>query len=410
MMDTSPEAQSAAIAAVHARTRARDAARGTGASSSAWVDAGARGGAGASSEAPALRFVDTVSTAGGAASTRAGTAAFSLPRHSSMSASAPREEVSPSGEVGGDAFRFQERHGRLDMRAIARLDLDAVVASGDVGALQAHLANLTFGRISREDLEAYTDDNVVKLFQLSQLTIEYMMDVQSRLHAHCNALEDQCKVCPPPPVLVRARALCVLEVQQCVRAPVQRLAVETDECAARTHEARSELDSLRHALRQKKKVIRAYEALLLQSAAHTAAGEPGGGARVASFPCAECPKVFGSGEYLGAHVARAHGGESARVRTSRAGLARDDGRAEALAEQARALLGAGAAGARTMARSRENVQLRAREVEIAEARRQCAEEAAARARAEAKAAAAVDAEALKSEMVCAVPSAPRRRA
>lgn len=110
--------------------------------------------------------------------------------------------------------------------------------------------------------------------------------------------------------------------------------METDECAAGLDTARGEAESLRHALRQKKKVIRAYEALLLQSAAHSAAGEPAGGARVAAFPCAECAKVFGSDEFLSAHTARAHGGDG-RVRTSRAGMARDDERAAELSEQAR---------------------------------------------------------------------------
>jgi hypothetical protein len=200
----SPGAQSAGIAAVHARQKARGMRRG-----------GDVVGAG---ETLADPFVATVSAWGGTigAGGGGGGGQFTLPRHSSMSAGTERDERSHSqlcgaaseaggallrggGDgVGGSAsaasFRFQERRGRLDMRAISRLDIDSIVSSVDVGTLQAHLANLTFGRLAREDLVAFTDDNVVKLFQLSQLTIEYMMNVQARLHAHCNALEDQCKV------------------------------------------------------------------------------------------------------------------------------------------------------------------------------------------------------------------------
>lgn len=202
----SPGAQSAGIAAVHARQKARGMRRG-----------GDVVGAGETLAASADPFVATVSAWGGTIGAGGGGGGqFTLPRHSSMSAGTRRDERSHSqlggaaseaggallrggGDgVGGSAsaasFRFQERRGRLDMRAISRLDIDSIVSSVDVGTLQAHLANLTFGRLAREDLVAFTDDNVVKLFQLSQLTIEYMMSVQARLHAHCNALEDQCKV------------------------------------------------------------------------------------------------------------------------------------------------------------------------------------------------------------------------
>jgi hypothetical protein len=53
----------------------------------------------------------------------------------------------------GDRFVFQERHGKLDLRSIARVDVDRVVQETDVDALQAHLANITFSKLDVSDLK-----------------------------------------------------------------------------------------------------------------------------------------------------------------------------------------------------------------------------------------------------------------
>ncbi len=52
-----------------------------------------------------------------------------------------------------ERFAFQERHGKLDLRSISRVDIDRVIAETDIDTLQAHLANITFSRLDVGDLK-----------------------------------------------------------------------------------------------------------------------------------------------------------------------------------------------------------------------------------------------------------------
>ena len=83
--------------------------------------------------------------------------------------------------------------GERRPRRIARIDLDAVVEDVDVDTLQAHLENITFGAIEADDLQLFSDEAFLKLFRLAQLTIEYLLNIQSTLYTNSGALEEQCK-------------------------------------------------------------------------------------------------------------------------------------------------------------------------------------------------------------------------
>lgn len=52
-----------------------------------------------------------------------------------------------------DAFQFQERRGKLDLRAISRLDIERVIQEGDIATLQSHLGNITFAKLEPADLK-----------------------------------------------------------------------------------------------------------------------------------------------------------------------------------------------------------------------------------------------------------------
>ena len=52
-----------------------------------------------------------------------------------------------------ERFTFQERHGKLDLRAITRVDVDHIIQTTDIDALQAHLANITFSKLDVADLK-----------------------------------------------------------------------------------------------------------------------------------------------------------------------------------------------------------------------------------------------------------------
>ena len=67
-----------------------------------------------------------------------------------------------------DSFTFQERRGRVNLRAIDRVDTAAVTVDG----LLELTNNLCFARFGVEDLQNFTDKQIVKLVHLSQYTVE----------------------------------------------------------------------------------------------------------------------------------------------------------------------------------------------------------------------------------------------
>ena len=67
-----------------------------------------------------------------------------------------------------DSFTFQERRGRVNLRAIDRVDMGAVTVDG----LLELTNNLCFARFGVEDLQNFTDKQIVKLVHLSKYTVE----------------------------------------------------------------------------------------------------------------------------------------------------------------------------------------------------------------------------------------------
>ena len=61
------------------------------------------------------------------------------------------------------AFMFEQRHGKLDVRSLHRLDIDDIVRNVDVDALHGVLENLTFCELRPSDLPTLTDVSIVKL-------------------------------------------------------------------------------------------------------------------------------------------------------------------------------------------------------------------------------------------------------
>lgn len=66
-------------------------------------------------------------------------------------------------------FSFRQRAGKLDMRAIARLDLVKIVATTDIDAIQRHLENVAFADVTLDDVQHYSDAYFLKLFQIAQV-------------------------------------------------------------------------------------------------------------------------------------------------------------------------------------------------------------------------------------------------
>ena len=51
----------------------------------------------------------------------------------------------------------------------------------DIDTLQVFLENLTFSDLHEDDLRSFTDPLVIKLFKISQMTIEYLLFCQEEL-------------------------------------------------------------------------------------------------------------------------------------------------------------------------------------------------------------------------------------
>ena len=78
-------------------------------------------------------------------------------------------------------FFFRRRHGALNWRKLLSVDLERVVRSVDVDALQDNVEHVTFADVTETDLAMLTDANFLQLFRLTQLIIEYLLNVQNFL-------------------------------------------------------------------------------------------------------------------------------------------------------------------------------------------------------------------------------------
>jgi hypothetical protein len=97
------------------------------------------------------------------------------------------EDQPPLGGLyGSDGFFFQQRRGHLNLRSVASLNLDKLVREVDIDLLQIHIENITFCNLREEDLRYLTDPQIVKLFRISQLMLEYLLYSQDKLVENLN--------------------------------------------------------------------------------------------------------------------------------------------------------------------------------------------------------------------------------
>lgn len=99
--------------------------------------------------------------------------------------------ANPVGIYGSNGFFFQQRRGHINLRSLNKLDLDRLVREVDIDLLQLHIENLTFSSLREEDLRYMTDPQVIKLFKISQLTIEYLLYSQDQLVTSLNNLSSK---------------------------------------------------------------------------------------------------------------------------------------------------------------------------------------------------------------------------
>jgi len=72
-------------------------------------------------------------------------------------------------------------------------DVDKIVKDVDLKQLEGLLQNITYAQLDREDLERLGDAHFIKLFKLSQLSIEYLIYTQNYLETLTKTLDMQYK-------------------------------------------------------------------------------------------------------------------------------------------------------------------------------------------------------------------------
>nr|CCA26475.1 conserved hypothetical protein [Albugo laibachii Nc14] len=90
-------------------------------------------------------------------------------------------------------FRFGPRDQKLDTQSLFQLDIANIRASTDIATLQKHVENLTFSDVTVEDIKNYSDPYFLKLFQIAQMMLEYMLSVQESLLRQCSHEEEHCE-------------------------------------------------------------------------------------------------------------------------------------------------------------------------------------------------------------------------
>lgn len=68
-------------------------------------------------------------------------------------------------------------------------DVDRIATEMDLRSLESILQNITYSQLDREDLERMGDAHFVKLFRLSQLSIEYLIYTQNYLETLTKSLD-----------------------------------------------------------------------------------------------------------------------------------------------------------------------------------------------------------------------------
>jgi zinc finger protein DZIP1 len=72
-------------------------------------------------------------------------------------------------------LRFVDKVGRIDWRTITEIDVEQLTREPNLPQLQKLLQNLTYSKLDYEDMERMGDSHFVKLFRLSQLSLEYLI-------------------------------------------------------------------------------------------------------------------------------------------------------------------------------------------------------------------------------------------
>ncbi|KAM3585722.1 uncharacterized protein V6R79_025466 [Siganus canaliculatus] len=183
--------------------------------------------------------------------------------------SVPAPAMTPSSGASNILpFKFRPRREIVDWRRINAVDIDQVVSQLDVDALQEHISTVTFCSLSGERCQrcqSPVDPALVKLLQLAQLTVEWLLHCQEFLSLNLREAEER---------LVSA-------------------STEHKQLLAEQKKQEEKVKALTTELKQRKKVIRTQQSLLTPQ-------------NISGQKCPHCEKSFLNSSFLQNHMQRRH--------------------------------------------------------------------------------------------------------
>ncbi|KAF7214819.1 cilium assembly protein DZIP1 isoform X1 [Nothobranchius furzeri] len=185
----------------------------------------------------------------------------------SHAASAPSMTPS-SGASTFLPFKFRPRRESVDWRRINAVDIELVMSQLDVDALQEHISTVTFCSLDGERCQrcqSPVDPALVKLLQLSQLMVEWLLHCQDLLSLNLRAAEER---------LVAA-------------------SLEREQLQAQSRKQEEKMKELTAELKHRRKVIRTQQSLFAPRIS-------------SSHKCPHCEKYFLNNSFLQNHLQRRH--------------------------------------------------------------------------------------------------------
>lgn len=162
-------------------------------------------------------------------------------------------------------FSARRKTEQVDWRKIAALNIDQMIQAFDFNTLQENIYSITFCDIESEVDMRQVDPNYIKLFKLSQLTIEYLLNSQEYLTHQLGILEENIK-----------------QYQQNV-----------EDAKIQCDNLQKEMAKVTKESHKRKKLLMAQQQLI-----H---GVPGN-----YHKCSFCPKAFLHQSYLQKHISKRH--------------------------------------------------------------------------------------------------------
>ena len=90
-------------------------------------------------------------------------------------------------------FFFRQRYGQVNWTKLSLIDVDSIIGNCDLDSLQSLLDELTFSKLSTKDqVPSINGESLaIKGWQLQQLIIEYLLNVQESINSSENSIKGE---------------------------------------------------------------------------------------------------------------------------------------------------------------------------------------------------------------------------